>query len=92
MFGEIAQQVRNRLAVIAGVAEFGDDEAAANLSRSEVPHLVATVEVLLDAHHPDENGYCRTCWGRRWWFKDHPQAPCHVVRTARTVLFDLERL
>jgi len=90
MFHELHRQVRNQLEVISGVAELGDDRAAVALSRSEVPHLVSAVRALLDAHLPDADGYCRTCWGRRWWFHSRPNVPCRQYLTARMALMDFD--
>jgi hypothetical protein len=84
---ELHLQVRNRLAVVEGVATGGDERVAADLARCEVPHLVAAIRVLLDGHQPDSEGYCRACWGRRWW--QRPTVPCRQYVLARTALLDL---
>lgn len=88
MWQELHLQVRNQLEVITGVATLGDDRAAADLARSEVPLLVAAVRVLLDNHRPDAEGHCRTCWGRRWWRR--PTAPCRQYVAARMALLDFD--
>jgi hypothetical protein len=84
---ELHLQVRNRLAVVEGVATGGDERVAADLARSEVPHLVAAIRVVLDGHRPDVDGHCRACWGRRWW--QRPTVPCRQYVLARTALLDL---
>ncbi|XVS64734.1 hypothetical protein ACQPYE_01330 [Actinosynnema sp. CA-299493] len=87
MWQELHLQVRNRLSVVEGVAAGGDERVVADLGRSEVPLLVAAIRVLLDGHRPDAEGYCRACWGRRWW--QRPTVPCRQYLLARTVLLDL---
>ncbi|MEU4763804.1 hypothetical protein AB0H12_11150 [Actinosynnema sp. NPDC023794] len=87
MWQELHLQVRNRLAVVEGVATGGDERVAADLARSEVPLLVTAIRVLLDGHRPDSEGHCRACWGRRWW--QRPTVPCRQYLLARTALLDL---
>lgn len=87
MWQELHFQVRNRLAVIEGVANGGDERVAADLARSEVPLLVAAIRVLLDGHRPYVEGHCRACWGRRWW--QRPTVPCRQYLLARTALADV---
>ncbi|MEU4739055.1 hypothetical protein AB0G02_01145 [Actinosynnema sp. NPDC023658] len=86
MWQELHLQVRDRLEVINQVAVVGDDRVAADLARSEVPLLVAAVRALLDGHRPDADGYCRACWGRRWW--QRPTVPCRQYVLARVALLD----
>jgi hypothetical protein len=85
---ELHLQVRNRLDVIAGVAAMGGDRVAADVARHEVPLLVAAVRALLEGHRPDSDGYCRACWGRRWW--QRPTVPCRQYVLARMALLDLD--
>lgn len=87
MWQELHLQVRNRLQVIEGVAVEGDDRVAADLARAEVPLLVTAVRVLLEGHRPDVDGYCRACWGRRWWQRS--TVPCRQYLLARTASLDL---
>lgn len=87
MWQELHVQVRNRLAVVEGVATGGDDRAAIELARTGVPLLVGAIRVLLDGHRPDAEGHCRACWGRRWW--QRPTAPCRQYLLAHSTLLDV---
>ncbi len=79
MWQELHLQVENRLDVISGVGTRGDDRAAVDLARHEVPLLVSAVRALLEGHRPDSQGHCRACWRRRRWRRVIMPCRAHVV-------------
>jgi hypothetical protein len=75
------------LADIGQRAQTGDDLAAINLTRFELPRITAALRAVLGEHEPDENGRCRTCRTRRF---GRAAAPCRAYLTAHLCLLVTE--
>lgn len=88
---ELYESVRQRLDDMTRIVSAGDDRAVNALARSEVPHLIDAVEVLMAGHAPNELGECPACSRCLWrWQKPwrRPTSPCHVYLSARRALFN----
>jgi len=65
LFGQLDRSLHDRLGDLVRRAQRGDDDAALNLARVEIPKIITALRALLDEHRPDERGRCLTCRSRR---------------------------
>jgi hypothetical protein len=87
IFGHLEASLHDYLADVSRRAQTGDELAAANLARSELPRVAAALRAVLAEHEPDENGRCRTCRTRRF---GRAAAPCRAYLTAHLCLLVTE--
>jgi hypothetical protein len=86
---DVVDAVHFQLELIRRVANQGDDQAAAGITRSETPRLVTAVYGLLAGHEPAPSGWCPACRERRWrprrlW----PNLSCRVYQIVARALLD----
>lgn len=87
IFGHLEASLHDYLVEIDQRVRTGDDLAAINLARLELPRIAAALRAVLGEHEPDENGRCRTCRTRRF---GRAAAPCRAYLTAHLCLLVTE--
>jgi hypothetical protein len=84
LFGQLDRSLHDRLSDLVRRAQRSDDDTALHLARVEVPKIITALRALLDEHHPDERGRCRTCRSRR--LRRRPPSPCRAYLAAHLCL------
>ena len=84
LFGQLDRSLHDRLGDLVRRAQRGDDDAALNLARVEIPKIITALRALLDEHRPDERGRCLTCRSRR--FSRKLPSPCRAYLAAHLCL------
>ena len=83
VFGQLETSLAEYLADITRRARHGDDPAAAQVARHELPRLVEALVAVLDEHAPDEYGRCPSCRASRF---GRTPAPCRAYLSAHLCL------
>ncbi|GAB3466452.1 hypothetical protein [Actinophytocola sediminis] len=86
IFGQLETSLADYLTDISGRARHGDDRAAADVARSELPKLIEALLGVLDEHSPDSTGRCTNCRPGRF---SRTPAPCRAYLTAHLCLVDV---
>lgn len=84
LFGQLDRSLHDRLGFLVGRALRGDDDAALNLAREEMPKVISALRALLEEHRPDERGRCETC--RRGRLRRRLPSPCRAYLAAHLCL------
>lgn len=84
LFGQLDRSLHDRLGYLVSRALRGDDDAAIDLARVELPKIITALRALLDEHQPDERGRCATC--RRGRLRRRLPAPCRAYLAAHLCL------
>jgi hypothetical protein len=84
LFGQLDRSLHDRLGDLVRRAQRGDDDAALNLARVELPKIITALRALLAEHRPDERGRCLTCRSRR--FSRKLPSPCRAYLAAHLCL------